>query len=180
MQNSHCVSYIDHVEQRGPQNHHHECYAGCWQIPDLLQWCPTSSELTCWTESSLSLSSPPSPFPPSLLLSLPCSLFPQSIPGRTHPVEIFFTPEPERDYIEAAIRTVVQIHLCEEVEGDILLFLTGQEVSVWERPTLSFLAGQSHYYLCVPMSRFGRELSHFSHSFHFGVGTHEYVHGVSA
>ncbi len=52
----------------------------------------------------------------------------QSVPGRTHPVEIFFTPEPERDYLEAAIRTVVQIHLCEEVQGDILIFLTGQEV----------------------------------------------------
>ncbi|XP_027041889.1 putative pre-mRNA-splicing factor ATP-dependent RNA helicase PRP1 [Pocillopora damicornis] len=50
-----------------------------------------------------------------------------TIPGRTHPVEIFYTPEPERDYLEAAIRTVVQIHMCEEVEGDILLFLTGQE-----------------------------------------------------
>ncbi|XP_065883366.1 putative pre-mRNA-splicing factor ATP-dependent RNA helicase PRP1 isoform X2 [Dysidea avara] len=50
-----------------------------------------------------------------------------SVPGRTHPVEIFFTPEPERDYLEAAIRTVIQIHLCEEVEGDVLLFLTGQE-----------------------------------------------------
>ena len=52
-----------------------------------------------------------------------------SVPGRTHPVEIFYTPEPERDYLEAAIRTVIQIHLCEEVEGDMLLFLTGQEVS---------------------------------------------------
>jgi len=50
-----------------------------------------------------------------------------TIPGRTHPVEIFYTPEPERDYLEAAIRTVVQIHLCEEVEGDLLMFLTGQE-----------------------------------------------------
>jgi len=50
-----------------------------------------------------------------------------SVPGRTHPVEIFYTPEPERDYLEAAIRTVVQIHLCEETEGDMLLFLTGQE-----------------------------------------------------
>jgi len=50
-----------------------------------------------------------------------------TIPGRTHPVEIFYTPEPERDYLEAAIRTVVQIHLCEEEDGDILLFLTGQE-----------------------------------------------------
>ena len=52
-----------------------------------------------------------------------------TIPGRTHPVEIFYTPEPERDYLEAAIRTVVQIHMCEEGEGDILLFLTGQEVT---------------------------------------------------
>lgn len=51
-----------------------------------------------------------------------------TIPGRTHPVEIFYTPEPERDYLEAAIRTVIQIHMCEEDEGDVLLFLTGQEV----------------------------------------------------
>lgn len=51
-----------------------------------------------------------------------------TIPGRTHPVEIFYTPEPERDYLEAAIRTVIQIHMCEVDEGDLLLFLTGQEV----------------------------------------------------
>uniref|UniRef100_A0A8C4I4Y5 ATP-dependent RNA helicase DHX15 n=1 Tax=Dicentrarchus labrax TaxID=13489 RepID=A0A8C4I4Y5_DICLA len=50
-----------------------------------------------------------------------------TIPGRTHPVEIFYTPEPERDYLEAAIRTVIQIHMCEVEEGDALLFLTGQE-----------------------------------------------------
>uniref|UniRef100_A0A8C5EP97 RNA helicase n=1 Tax=Gouania willdenowi TaxID=441366 RepID=A0A8C5EP97_GOUWI len=53
-----------------------------------------------------------------------------TIPGRTHPVEIFYTPEPERDYLEAAIRTVIQIHMCEEDEGDCLLFLTGQEVNM--------------------------------------------------
>ncbi|CAD5225787.1 unnamed protein product [Bursaphelenchus okinawaensis] len=50
-----------------------------------------------------------------------------SVPGRTHPVEIFYTPEAERDYLEAAVRTVMQVHLCEEIKGDILLFLTGQE-----------------------------------------------------
>ena len=32
-----------------------------------------------------------------------------NVPGRTHPVEIFYTPEPERDYLEAAIRTVIQM-----------------------------------------------------------------------
>ena len=50
-----------------------------------------------------------------------------NVPGRTHPVEIFYTPEPERDYLEAAIRTVIQIHMSEEAPGDLLLFLTGQE-----------------------------------------------------
>lgn len=50
-----------------------------------------------------------------------------NVPGRTHPVEIFYTPEPERDYLEAAIRTVIQIQMCEEIAGDLLLFLTGQE-----------------------------------------------------
>lgn len=49
-----------------------------------------------------------------------------AVPGRTHPVEIFYTQEPERDYVEAAIRTVLQIHATEP-EGDILLFLTGEE-----------------------------------------------------
>ncbi|KAK9866336.1 hypothetical protein WJX84_010224 [Apatococcus fuscideae] len=48
------------------------------------------------------------------------------VPGRLHPVEIFYTQQPERDYLEAAIRTVVQIHLCEP-PGDILVFLTGEE-----------------------------------------------------
>jgi len=48
------------------------------------------------------------------------------IPGRAFPVEVFYTPEPERDYLEAAVRTVLQIHECEP-PGDILLFLTGNE-----------------------------------------------------
>jgi len=48
------------------------------------------------------------------------------VPGRLHPVEIFYTQEAERDYLEASIRTVVQIHTCEP-PGDILLFLTGEE-----------------------------------------------------
>lgn len=37
-----------------------------------------------------------------------------SIPGRTYPVEISFTLEPEHDYYDAPIRTVIQIHMCEE------------------------------------------------------------------
>jgi len=48
------------------------------------------------------------------------------VPGRLFPVEIFYTQEPERDYLEAAIRTVIQIHKHED-PGDVLVFLTGEQ-----------------------------------------------------
>ncbi len=47
------------------------------------------------------------------------------VPGRTFPVEIFYTAKPERNYVEAAVRTTLQIHQCEG-PGDILVFLTGE------------------------------------------------------
>lgn len=53
-----------------------------------------------------------------------CPIF--TIPGRTFPVEILYTKEPENDYLDASLITVMQIHLSEP-PGDILLFLTGQE-----------------------------------------------------
>lgn len=49
-----------------------------------------------------------------------------TIPGRTFPVETLYTKEPEPDYLEASLITILQIHLMEP-PGDILLFLTGQE-----------------------------------------------------
>ena len=49
-----------------------------------------------------------------------------NIPGRMYPVEVFFSKEPETDYVEASIRTAVSIHE-KEPEGDVLLFLTGEE-----------------------------------------------------
>ncbi|KAI3658087.1 hypothetical protein MP638_002371 [Amoeboaphelidium occidentale] len=53
-----------------------------------------------------------------------CPIF--TIPGRTFPVEILYTKEPESDYLEATLEAVTQIHL-HEPPGDILVFLTGQE-----------------------------------------------------
>jgi ATP-dependent RNA helicase DHX8/PRP22 len=53
-----------------------------------------------------------------------CPIF--TIPGRTFPVEVLYTKEPENDYLDASLITVMQIHLSEP-PGDILLFLTGQE-----------------------------------------------------
>ena len=49
-----------------------------------------------------------------------------TIPGRTYPVEILYSREPEEDYLDASLTTIMQIHLTEP-DGDILLFLTGKE-----------------------------------------------------
>ncbi|KAL6950918.1 hypothetical protein ACO0QE_000200 [Hanseniaspora vineae] len=48
------------------------------------------------------------------------------IPGKTFPVEVFYSKTPQMDYVEAALDTVMEIHI-NETRGDILVFLTGQE-----------------------------------------------------
>ncbi|RNA26374.1 pre-mRNA-splicing factor ATP-dependent RNA helicase DHX16 [Brachionus plicatilis] len=48
------------------------------------------------------------------------------IPGRRFPVDIFYTKQPEADYLQAVVVTVFQIHISQPL-GDILVFLTGQE-----------------------------------------------------
>jgi len=48
------------------------------------------------------------------------------IPGRRYSVDIFYTKQPESDYVEAAVVTALQIHVTQP-RGDILVFLTGQE-----------------------------------------------------
>eukprot|EP00971_Amphidinium_carterae_P114686 2272002-Amphidinium_carterae.1 len=48
------------------------------------------------------------------------------VPGRVFPVETFFSLHAQKDYVEAAVETCVQIHNYEG-PGDILLFLTGEE-----------------------------------------------------
>ncbi|XP_010516709.1 PREDICTED: probable pre-mRNA-splicing factor ATP-dependent RNA helicase DEAH6 isoform X2 [Camelina sativa] len=49
-----------------------------------------------------------------------------SFPGRRYPVDICFTTAPEADYMDAAIATVLTIHVKEPL-GDVLVFLPGQE-----------------------------------------------------
>lgn len=50
-----------------------------------------------------------------------------NVPGRRYPVEIFYTEQPEANYLYAAITTVFQIHMSQKNGGDILVFLTGQD-----------------------------------------------------
>jgi pre-mRNA-splicing factor ATP-dependent RNA helicase DHX16 len=44
-----------------------------------------------------------------------------------HPVDVYYTKAPEADYVEASIVTVLQIHVSQPLNGDILCFFTGQE-----------------------------------------------------
>ncbi|XP_035229076.1 pre-mRNA-splicing factor ATP-dependent RNA helicase PRP16-like [Stegodyphus dumicola] len=48
------------------------------------------------------------------------------IPGRTFPVELFFSKNPIEDYVDSAVKQVLQIHLQQTI-GDILVFMPGQE-----------------------------------------------------
>ncbi|XP_056412356.1 ATP-dependent RNA helicase DHX33 isoform X1 [Hyla sarda] len=47
--------------------------------------------------------------------------------GRQHPIQVFYTKQPQSDYLQAALVTVFQIHQEAPVSHDILVFLTGQE-----------------------------------------------------
>lgn len=62
--------------------------------------------------------------PPSKVLGRVATCY---IEGRHHPVTIKYTPEPVQDIVQAALRTIFQIHYKEPMPGDVLVFLTGQE-----------------------------------------------------
>ncbi|XP_074466767.1 ATP-dependent RNA helicase DHX33 isoform X1 [Sebastes fasciatus] len=47
--------------------------------------------------------------------------------GRQHPIQIYYTKQPQSDYLQAALVTVFQIHQEAPPSHDILVFMTGQE-----------------------------------------------------
>ncbi|KAM9613747.1 ATP-dependent RNA helicase DHX33 isoform 2-T2 [Morphnus guianensis] len=47
--------------------------------------------------------------------------------GRQHPIQVFYTKQPQSDYLQAALVSVFQIHQEAPSSQDILVFLTGQE-----------------------------------------------------
>nr|KAG5707205.1 hypothetical protein BaRGS_017889 [Batillaria attramentaria] len=49
-----------------------------------------------------------------------------TIPGRTFPVDVLYSKNPVEDYVEAAVKQALQIHL-QGLAGDILIFMPGQE-----------------------------------------------------
>lgn len=58
-----------------------------------------------------------------------CTFFeaaPITVDGRTFPVEVRYESDPIEDYLDCALRRVMEIHLTQP-PGDILVFLTGQD-----------------------------------------------------
>lgn len=48
------------------------------------------------------------------------------IPGRTFPVDVLFSKNPVEDYVDSSVKQALQTHL-QQAEGDILIFMPGQE-----------------------------------------------------
>ncbi|GFR79071.1 DEAH (Asp-Glu-Ala-His) box polypeptide 38, partial [Elysia marginata] len=49
-----------------------------------------------------------------------------TIPGRTFPVDVLYAKNPQEDYVDAAVKQALQVHLG-GLPGDILIFMPGQE-----------------------------------------------------
>ena len=65
-------------------------------------------------------------------------------------MEVFDTQEPEPDCVEAAIRKVLMIHRAEE-EGDVLLFLTGEEIEDACRNLINQVPESVGPLVCIPL-----------------------------
>eukprot|EP00002_Diphylleia_rotans_P021253 TRINITY_DN413_c0_g1_i2.p1 TRINITY_DN413_c0_g1~~TRINITY_DN413_c0_g1_i2.p1 ORF type:complete len:456 (-),score=95.66 TRINITY_DN413_c0_g1_i2:866-2233(-) len=74
-----------------------------------------------------------------------------SVEGRQHPVDILFSMEPVDDYVQEAIRVVNEIH-SNEPDGDILVFMTGQEeIDRVTQALMEQAAGSSHRMRVYPL-----------------------------
>lgn len=64
------------------------------------------------------------------------------IEGRMFPVKVNYLPDPTQDFVEAALKTIFQVHHKEPLPGDILVFLTGQDtVETLEKLVNEYAAG---------------------------------------
>ena len=61
-------------------------------------------------------------------LQIPSNVAVCSIGGRQYPVSILYASEAVSDFMDASLQTIMKIHRSEPLPGDILVFLTGQEV----------------------------------------------------
>ncbi|KAK1406053.1 hypothetical protein QVD17_42250 [Tagetes erecta] len=78
-----------------------------------------------------------------------------NVPGKLFPVEISYALEQPKSYIDSSLRKALDIHV-NEPEGDILIFMTGQDdieklVSKLEEKIQSFEAGSCMDALVLPL-----------------------------
>lgn len=137
-----CARFFDTSNVRRPRGHSEAVQQGALpsRSPALMSgagsarhchcFCPcmTSPLLpTACTRSSLVHALPAAPLlpPPIVHLTLP-PLSSLAVEGRTHSVQVHYLEAPAADYIQAAVETTVNLHK-EDLPGDVLLFLTGQD-----------------------------------------------------
>ncbi|KAF2144778.1 uncharacterized protein K452DRAFT_245902 [Aplosporella prunicola CBS 121167] len=74
------------------------------------------------------------------------------IEGRMFPVKTSYLPEPTQDFVEAALKTIFQVHYKEPLPGDVLVFLTGQDtVETLEKLVNEYAAGMGSEILTLPL-----------------------------
>ncbi|PWA36213.1 RNA helicase family protein [Artemisia annua] len=78
-----------------------------------------------------------------------------NVPGKLFPVEILYSAEQPKSYIESSLRKAIDIHV-NEPEGDILIFMTGQDdieklVSRLEEKIQSLEAGSCMDAVVLPL-----------------------------
>ncbi|KAJ0799665.1 putative RNA helicase [Helianthus annuus] len=90
-----------------------------------------------------------------------CNIF--TIPGRTFPVEILYTKQPESDYLDAALITVMQIHLTNVYNPkqglDSLVITPISQASAKQRAGRAGRTGPGKCYRLYTESAFNNEMS---------------------
>lgn len=78
-----------------------------------------------------------------------------NVPGKLFPVEIIYSRERPKNYLDFALKTALDIHI-QEVEGDVLIFMTGQDdiekmVSKLEEKVQSLAEGSCMDAIILPL-----------------------------
>ncbi|CAK9137322.1 unnamed protein product [Ilex paraguariensis] len=78
-----------------------------------------------------------------------------TVPGKLFPVEILYSSERPKNYIESSLKTAIDIHV-REPEGDVLIFMTGQDdieklVSKLEEKILGLAKGSCMDAIILPL-----------------------------
>ena len=101
------------------------------------------------------------------------------VPGRTHKVELFYVQEAKPDYVEAAIRSVLMIYRT-GAHGDILFFLTGEEIEdAWRKIKLEEMSSSVKTQILSGLSSVLLYTQHYLRNSNNVLSTHHHHHLAS-